>query len=102
MTRGEVEQTVDVFKNCLEADGSYMQSGKALEAWMFFNLVAMQWYYDIRCKLVESKLIAKISPMAMVRQLSRARIVRVNNQWRTAEITKKEMQMAEAISVHIT
>ena len=62
----------------------------------------MQWYYDIRCKLIESKLIAKISPMAMVRQLARARIVRVDNQWRTAELTKKEVQMAGAIGVHIT
>ena len=69
---------------------------------MFVNLVAMQWYYDIRCRLVESKMIAKVSPMAMVRQLARERVVRVNDQWRTAEITKKEMQMVEAIGVHIT
>ena len=40
--------------------------------------------------------------MAMVRQLARARVVRIDNQWRTAELTKKEMLMAEAIGVHIT
>ena len=101
-TRGDVEQTIDVFKNCLEADTSYMQNEKTLEAWMFVNLIAMQWYYDIRCKLVESKLIAKFSPMAMVRQLARAKVVRIENQWMPAEMTKKEMQLAKAIGVHIT
>ena len=69
---------------------------------MFVNLVAMQWYYDIRCKLIESKMIAKNSPMAMVRQLAKARVVRADNQWRTAELTKKEVQMADGIGVHIT
>ena len=101
-TRGDVEQTIDVFKNCLEADCSYMQNEKALEAWMFINLVAMQWYYDIRCRLVESKLIAKISPMAMVRQLARARVVRVNDIWRVAELTKKEKILVDVVGVHIT
>ncbi len=86
-TKGDVEQTIDVFKNSLEDDSSYIQNEKALKAWMFVNLVAMKWYYDIRYKLIESKLIAKISPMSMVRQLARARVVRVDNQWRTASLT---------------
>ena len=98
-TRGDVEQTIDVFKNCLEADCSYMQSEKSLEAWMFVNLVAMQWYYDIRCKLIESKLIAKISPMAMVRQLARARVVRVDNQWKTAEITNLSFGSSDTLKI---
>ncbi len=101
-TRGDVEQTIDVFKNCLEADSSYMQNEKALEAWMFINLIAMQWYYDLRCRLVESKQIAKFSPMGLVRLLGRARVVRVNDQWRTAEVTKKENMVLEAVGVHIT
>ena len=52
--------------------------------------------------IFESKQIAKFSPMAMVRQLARARVVRVDNEWRAAELTKKEMQLAEAVGVHIT
>lgn len=101
-TRGDVEQAIDVFKNCLEADSSYMQNEKALEAWMFINLIAMQWFYDLRCRLVDSKIIAKLSPLQMVRVMSRARTVNVNGKWVPAEQTKKERQQLEAIGVHIT
>lgn len=46
-TRGDVEQTIDGFKNILEADHSYMQDEKSLEALMFINLIDLQWYYSL-------------------------------------------------------
>ena len=101
-TRTDVEQAIDVFKNCLEADSSYMQDEKALEAWMFINLIAMQWYYELRGRMVESKLIARFSPMQMVRVLGRARVVNVNGRWTPAELSKKERKLFDTLGVHIT
>ena len=101
-TRTDVEQAIDVFKNCLEADSSYMQDEKALEAWMFINLIAMQWYYELRGRMVESKLIARFSPMQMVRVLGRARVVNVNGKWTPAELSKKERKLFDTLGVHIT
>lgn len=101
-SRGEVEQSIDVFKNTLEADTSCMQSEQSLEAWMFINIVAMHWYYELRHKMVDSGLIKKYSPRDMIRILGRLRSVYVNGKWVTAEVTSKEQQMIAAIGVDIT
>ena len=79
-----------------------MQDEKALEAWMFINLIAMQWYYELRGRMVESKLIARFSPMQMVRVLGRARVVNVNGKWTPAELSKKERKLFDTLGVHIT
>lgn len=101
-SRGEVEQSIDVFKNSLEADTSYMQDEHALETWMFVNLIAMHWYCEIRERMVKAKIIAKHSPADMIRLMCRFRTVYVDGQWRTAELTKKEAALLTAIGVDIT
>ncbi len=101
-SRGDVEQSIDVFKNILEADTSYMQSEKSLEAWMFINMIAMHWYYELRHKMIESGLIKKHSPRDMIRVLGRLRSVYVNGCWCTTEVTAKEQRLFEAIGVNIT
>ena len=101
-SRGEVEQSIDVFKNSLEADTPYMQDEHALETWMFVNLIAMHWYCEIRERMVKAKIIAKHSPADMIRLMCRFRTVYVDGQWRTAELTKKEAALLTAIGVDIT
>ena len=101
-SRGEVEQSIDVFKNSLEADTSYMQDEHALETWMFINMIAMHWYCEIRERMVQAKIIAKHSPADMIRLMCRFRTVYVDGQWRTAELTKKEAALLAAIGVDIT
>ena len=101
-SRGEVEQCIDVFRNTLEADTSYMQSKEALEAWMFINMIAMHWYYELRHRMVESKLIEKYSPRDMIRVMCRLRCVNIDGNWLTTEITKKEAAMLTAIGIDIT
>ncbi|MBQ6955933.1 MAG: hypothetical protein IJP80_04890, partial [Bacteroidales bacterium] len=78
------------------------QSEQSLEAWMFINIVAMHWYYELRHKMVDSGLIKKYSPRDMIRILGRIRSVYVNGKWVTAEVTTKEQQMIAAIGVDIT
>lgn len=101
-SRGEIEQAIDVFKNELEADTSSMQSRQALEAWMFINMVALHWYYELRQKLIDTELIKKYSPADMIRLLRHLRTVYVDGQWRTAELTKKEGDVIAALGVDIT
>lgn len=101
-TRGDVEQAIDAFKNIIEADHSYMQDEKSLEAWTFICLLALQWYYDLSERLKQSDLSNKYAPMDIVRSLSRVRVVRVDKNWIPAEVMKKDRPLVEAAGLHIT
>lgn len=101
-TRGDVEQAIDAFKNIIEADHSYMQDEKSLEAWTFICLLALQWYYDLSERLKQSDLSNKYAPMDIVRSLSRVRAVRVDKNWLPAEVMKKDRPLVEAAGLHIT
>lgn len=101
-TRGDVEQAIDAFKNIIEADHSYMQDEKSLEAWTFICLIALQWYYGLGERLRKAELTSRYAPMDMVRSLSRVRTVRVNKKWIPAEIMKKDRQLVKAAGLHIT
>lgn len=101
-SRGEIEQAIDVFKNTLEADTSSMQSPQTLEAWMFINMVALHWYYELRQRLIDTDLIKKFSPADMIGMLRHLRTVYVDGAWRTAELTKKEGDAIAALGVDIT
>lgn len=97
-----MEQTINAFKNIIEADHSYMQDEKSLEAWTFICLLVLQWYYDSSDRLKRAGLRNKFAPMDMVRSLSRVRTVRVENKWILAEIMKKDRAIVEAADLHIT
>ena len=101
-TRGDVEQAIDAFKNIIEADHSYMQDEKSLEAWTFICLIALQWYYDLSDRLKCADLSNRFAPMDMVRSLSRVRTVRVDNKWIPVEVMKKDRQLLEAAGIDIT
>ena len=101
-TRGDVEQAIDAFKNIIDADHSYMQDEKSLEAWTFVCLLALQWYYDLSDRLKKAELSSRFAPMDMVRSLSRVRAVRVDNNWIHAEVMKKDRPLVEAAGLHIT
>lgn len=101
-TRGDVEQAIDAFKNVIEADHSYMQDEKSLEAWTFICMIALQWYYDLSERLKKAELSNRYAPMDMVRSLSRVRTVRVERKWIPAEVMKKDRQLVEAAGLDIT
>ena len=67
-TRCEVEQAIDVFKNNLDADSTYMQSAQSLEAYTFINFVAMQMFYIIREHLRASDQLSKYSPSQIINE----------------------------------
>lgn len=101
-SRCEVEQEIDVLKTDPAALTSYMQDNDRLEGWMFINFIALHIFYMIRRRLVESNLTEKMSTREAIRVLCRQRIVRVNDEWRLAEASSKDMARLEALGVPVT
>lgn len=75
-----MEQSIDIFKNALEADTSYMQNEQALETWMFVNMIAIHWFCEIRQRMVDLKIIEKHSLMDMIKIMCRLRTVSLDGQ----------------------
>lgn len=101
-SRGQIEGMIDVLKNTFDADKSYMQDEKALEAWMLINFITLHWYYKIIHKLKECRLNTKFSPKDIILFLSNIKKVRINKTWYNAEITKKNEKVLTALGLHIT
>lgn len=101
-SRCEVEQEIDVLKTDLDALTSYMQDNDRLEGWMFVNFVALHIFYMIRRQIVENNLTSKLSTREAIRILCRQRIVRLDNEWKNAEISAKDKAQLEALGVPIT
>lgn len=88
-SRMQIEGMIDILKNIVEADKSYMQNEQALEAWMFINYIALHWYYKIYQLLATHNLNKKYSPMDFILFLKEIRKVKINRKWYLAEFTKK-------------
>ena len=101
-SRGEIEQMIDVYKNILDADATYMQDESTLEGWMFCNYVALHWYYAIYRKLSAERLLNKYSPQDFIRFLVEIKKVRINGTWHNAEITKKTQTLLDKLDLPIT
>jgi len=101
-TRCEVEQAIDVFKTNLDADSTYMQSARSLEAYTFINFIAMQMFYIIREDLRSHEKLSRYSPSQMIKNLSRIRTVYAAGKWNRAEMTKKQTDLLAEIGWNIT
>ena len=101
-TRCEVEQAIDVFKTNLEADSSYMQSERSLEAYTFINFIALQCFYQIRESLRDADKLKKYSPQRIIKYLSNIRTVYLNGEWVRAEMTKKQVKLLAELGWPIT
>lgn len=101
-TRMEVETVFDTYKNLIEADRSYMQSDKAMNAWMFINHIAVMMYYKL-LNLIKSKdLISKISPGDILLRLAKIDKIKINNEWYLSEINAKSMKIFNDLGIRIT
>ena len=101
-SRSNIEIMIDTLKNILESDHSYMQNEQTLEGWMFINHIALHWYYKILQILKNKNLNKKFSPMDLIMFLKEIKKVKINNEWYTAEITKKTEELLKIVNVHIT
>jgi transposase len=101
-SRQSIETMFDAMKNTLQVDCSYMQNEFALYGWMFINYLALQWYYHIYNLLSENKLVSKYSVKDLLIHLSEIRKVKINNDWRLAEITSKTQTLLKKLDIPIT
>ena len=101
-SRGQIETMINVFKNVIEADKSYMQNEQALEAWMFVNHIALHWYYKIIKLIKKNELNSKYSPNDLLQFLKEVRKVKINGKWYNEDITKKTKDLLKKLNIHIT
>ncbi|MEI2640725.1 MAG: hypothetical protein V9F03_17265 [Microthrixaceae bacterium] len=100
-TRNEVEQMIDVFKNILQADRSYMRTGQQMEGWMFLNHLALMLYYQLFKELARLNLLSRYSPMEALQYLERIYKVKVNGQWQMSEVPKRARLIADKLELPI-
>ena len=92
-TRGQVETMIDALKNIVDADKTYMQNPQTLEGWMFINLIALKWYYNILNLLKKHELNKNYAPTDLLMMLSEIKKVKINDIWHDAEKTKKTSEL---------
>lgn len=100
--RNQIEVMIDVFKNLLNADKTYMQDDEAIEGWMFINFVVMHWYYKILHQLQTQKLNSKYSPKDIIQFLVDIKKVKINGLWHDDNMTKKNKAIFDKLKLHIT
>jgi transposase len=89
----------DLLKNILEADKSYMQNEETLQGWLFVNHLALLAVYKIYSLLKDKRLISRYSIRDFTQHLLEVRAVKINNQWRQAEIIKGTGQFLAKIGI---
>lgn len=100
-SRLHIETLFDSLKNILDAGSSYMHDEDALQGWMFVNHLALQFYQTVYMELARRNLISKHSVMDVVMHLTEIRKVRINDEWRCAEIVGKTASLLKKLNVAI-
>jgi hypothetical protein len=97
--RNEIEIMFDSYKNCLDADVSYMQNRYVLEGWLFANFIAMIAYYKLYANLQQAELLSKYSPKDII-ELSKAIYkTKIRATWFQSEITEKIRKIFNKINI---
>ena len=92
---------IDVIKNIVKTDRTYMHDKEALEGWMFINYLALHWYYVIYQLLIDQGLIKNIPFRNILLFLRRIFRIKINNEWYLVEITKKTQEIMEKLKLDI-
>ena len=78
-----------------------MQNDVAIEAWLFINFIAMQWYYIAYNLLKKYNLNKKFSPADLMDRLTEIKKININNQWLNAEITNDTGKLLKKLQIPI-
>ena len=98
-TRNEIEILFDAYKNILHADKTYMQNDIAIEAWMFINFIAIQWYYITFNLLKKSKLNKIYAPLNLMMRLTEIKKLKINEQWYLSEATQVTIDLLHNLQI---
>jgi transposase len=100
-SRNEIGVLFDAYKNMLHADKTYLQNDIAIEAWMFINLIAIQWYYITFNLLKKYKLNKIYSPADLMMKLTEIKKIKINDQWYLSETTKATNELLKKLKIPI-
>lgn len=97
--RNEIETIFDSYKNFLKADVMYMQNRYVLEGWLTANFIAMIAYHKLYMRLRETKKLAKYSPKDIIELSKSIYKLKINNEWKMSEITKKSLDLFKLLKI---
>jgi transposase len=95
--RVAIEQCFDTLKNTLSQDHSYMHTDESFEAWCFINHIALILAYRVLNTLKDKNLTSRFSFKDIMTYLSKIQKIRIGQEWKTAEFTKKASSICELI-----
>jgi len=97
--RSEIETIFDAYKNFLKADVTYMQNRYVLEGWLTANFIAMIAYHKLYIRLKDARQLSKYSPKDIIELSKAVYKLNINNEWKTSEITKKNIDLFKKIKI---
>ncbi len=101
-SRCEIEQMIDVMKNDIEADRTYMHNDDSLQAWFFINFIALIWHYRIYKVLMNNNLISKYSVHDLILILKEIKMIYIDGTWYLSEVNSKIHDLLKKLSISIT
>lgn len=100
-SRSAIEAMFDTFKNILSADRTYMQGYIEMETWMFIHHLALIFYYRLYQRLMDKDLLKKYSPKDLLLYFSQVKKIKVQDEWKVAEIPQKIEALIEKYDIPI-
>lgn len=97
--RNEIEITFYAYKNFLKADVMYMQNRYVIEGWLMANFLAMLAYHKLFRRLKEANKIKKYSPKDIIELSKSIYKLKMKDEWRLSEITKKNLTLFKEIGI---
>ena len=97
--RNEIETMFDSYKNCLQADVSYMQNRYVLEGWLFANFLAMIAYYRLYTRIRQAEMLEKYSPKDIIEISKAVYKMKIRGVWQRSEITMKHQKIFNKIGI---
>lgn len=100
-SRSAIETMFDAFKNILSADRTYMQGDIEMETWMFIHHLALVFYYRLYQRLMDKDLLKKYSPKDLLLYFSQIKKIKIQDQWKVAEIPQKIQTLIKKYDIPI-
>jgi hypothetical protein len=100
--RYEIEQLFDTMRNVCNNDTSYMHDDAGFEAWSFIGHITLMVACRILSLLKEKKMLQQWSLSGILDHLSRIYAVKIADDWRIAEVTKKTRVLTEKLGLDLS
>ena len=97
--RRAIEITFDSYKKFLKADLMQMQNRYVQEGWLTANFIAMIAYHKLYARLREAKKLNKHSPKDIIELVKSIYKLKINDQWKLTEITKKDAALYKILKI---